>query len=180
MSGPALCAPHYAPAVKVKLAGARARAVARATCDWPGRRGVRSGCTENPACRRTRCGASSRSKMQSDQKISPKSRRSLREAERQEAINSLRENLRIGITIYTVLRRVSASGMSRCLDLYYVDHNEIARITWSAARVLEWTYDRRKEALRVNGCGMDMGYHAVHCLGRVLFGDGYALKHRWL
>jgi hypothetical protein len=27
---------------------------------------------------------------------------------------------------------------------------------------------------------MDMGYHAVHYLGRVLFGDGYALKHRWL
>jgi len=100
--------------------------------------------------------------------------------ERDEEIASLRKNLRSGTTIYTVLRSVSASGMSRCLDLYYVDHNEIARITWSAAKALEWTYDRRKEALRVNGCGMDMGYHAVHCLARVLFGDGYALQHRWL
>lgn len=100
--------------------------------------------------------------------------------EREEAIASLRENLRAGVTIYTVLRSVSKTGMSRCLDLYYVDHNEINRITWSVAKILEWSYDRRKEALRVNGCGMDMGYHAVHCLGRVLFGDGYALCHRWL
>jgi len=118
--------------------------------------------------------------MPSNQKTSPKSRRSFRETERQEAIASLRENLRVGMTVYTVLRSVSASGMSRCLDLYYVAHHDINRITWSAAQVLEWTYDRRKEALRVNGCGMDMGYHAVHCLGRVLFGDGYALRHRRL
>jgi hypothetical protein len=35
--------------------------------------------------------------------------------------------------------------MSRTLDLYYVENGEIFRITWSAAKVLEWTYDRRKE-----------------------------------
>lgn len=118
--------------------------------------------------------------MQSVETKSPTRRVSHRDAERNEAIHSLRENLRAGLTIYTVLRRVSVSGMSRCLDLYYVDHNEIARITWSVAKALEWTYDRQREALRVNGCGMDMGYHAVHCLSRVLYGDDYALKHRWL
>ncbi|HWA08325.1 MAG TPA: hypothetical protein VG838_02545 [Opitutaceae bacterium] len=100
--------------------------------------------------------------------------------ERNEAIASLKEWLKPGTVVYTVLRSVSTSGMSRTLDLYVVLHHEIVRITWSVAKALEWTYDRRKEALRINGCGMDMGYHTVHCLSRVILGDGYALKHRWL
>lgn len=107
-------------------------------------------------------------------------RKACKNAERDKAITSLKEWLKLGTTVYTIVRSVSHSGMSRTLDLYVVLHQDIVRITWSAAKALEWTYDRRKEALRVNGCGMDMGYHTVHCLSRVIFGDGYALNHRWL
>jgi hypothetical protein len=46
--------------------------------------------------------------------------------------------------------------------------------------VLEWTYDRRAEAMRVSGCGLDVGHHTVASLSRVLFGDEQALRHRWL
>lgn len=85
-----------------------------------------------------------------------------------------------GTIVYTVLRSVSDSGMSRTLDLYVVIHHEIVRITWSVAQALEWTYDRRKEALRVRGCGMDMGHHVVCSLSRVILDDESALQHRWL
>jgi len=100
--------------------------------------------------------------------------------QREKAVASLRECLRPGMTVYTVLRSVSSSGMSRCLDLYCVNHGEIIRITWNAAKALDGTYDSRKQCLRVNGCGMDMGYDATHSLAKALFGDGYALKHQWL
>lgn len=70
--------------------------------------------------------------------------------------------------------------MSRTLDLYYVSGQEIIRVTWSVAVVLEWTYDRRTEALRVHGCGLDVGYHTVASLSWILFGNEQALRHRWL
>lgn len=100
--------------------------------------------------------------------------------ERDEAIASLKQRLKTGTVVYTVLRSVSDSGMSRTLDLYVVAKHEIVRITWSVAQVLESTYDRRKEALRVHGCGMDMGHHVVCNLSRVILGDESALQHRWL
>lgn len=101
-------------------------------------------------------------------------------AEREEAIAYLKAQLRPGLNLYTCLRSVSSTGMSRTLDLYYVSGDEILRITWSAALVLGWTYDRRTEALRVHGCGLDVGYHTVASLSRILFGDEQALRHRWL
>ncbi|RRJ96044.1 hypothetical protein Ga0100231_019025 [Opitutaceae bacterium TAV4] len=108
------------------------------------------------------------------------SRKTRKETERDEAIEWLRERLQKGMTIYTVLRHVSASGMSRQIDLYYVTDNCPLRITWSAARALGWTYNKKWESLHVDGCGMDCGHAAVYHLSRVLFGDGYALKQTWL
>ena len=104
----------------------------------------------------------------------------MRHHERERAVAFLREKLRPGMTVYTVLRSVSASGMSRCLDLYCVYQGEIIRITWSAAQALDGIYDTRKSALRVNGCGMDMGFDAVHSLAQVLFNDTSALRQSWL
>ena len=106
--------------------------------------------------------------------------RSAESNEREEEVALLRKRLRAGLTIYTCLRSVSSSGMSRTLDLYYVEKGEIVRITWSAAKALRWNYDRRKEALRVQGCGMDMGFHTVYTLSYYLFGNSRALRHRWL
>lgn len=80
-----------------------------------------------------------------------------------------------------MLRSVSASGISRTFDVYHVSGGEILRLTWSVATALERTYDRRREALRVNGCGgMDVGLHIIDSLAWTLFDDGHALKHRWL
>ena len=34
------------------------------------------------------------------------------------------------------------------------------------------TYNRKAEAIRVGGCGMDMGFHVVYNLSRALYRDG--------
>jgi hypothetical protein len=100
--------------------------------------------------------------------------------EGQDAIAELRKYMTPGTTVLTILRRVSASGMSRLIDIHVIVDNEPLRFTWTAARALGWIYDRKREALRVDGCGLDVGFSTVYNLSSLLHGDGYALKQRWL
>jgi hypothetical protein len=89
-------------------------------------------------------------------------------------------------TVYTILRRVSASGMTRHISLKVAQGGEIYDITWLAA---EATGDKVSEVngfptLKVNGAGMDMGFHLVYNLSSVLYhGEeraGYKLAQRWM
>lgn len=101
-------------------------------------------------------------------------------SEQTKALEFLRKFLRKGTTIYTVLRHVSSSGTCRFIDLYVMKQNEPIRLTWSASVILEWTYSPHREALRVKGCGTDVGFEAVNTLGHIVLGNGYALSQRWL
>ena len=87
-----------------------------------------------------------------------------------------------GSKVYIVLRTVAKSGMSRTVSLFVTRDGEIVDITGYAAHALGWPLRnvRGSRAMRVDGCGMDMGCYAVFCLGRALYGDDYALKHSWL
>lgn len=105
--------------------------------------------------------------------------------ERAEAIEALRELCPAGTTVYTVLRSVARSGMSRHIDLYVIRNNEprwITRLACKATGVMH--FDERKDCARISGCGMDMGFHAVYSLSHVLHSPadraGYALNHRWM
>ena len=93
-----------------------------------------------------------------------------------------------GDTIYTVLRSVSSSGMSRTISLKVAKEGKILDLTYYASIVLDWPLVEvnGSRALRVGGCGMDMGFHTVYTLSRVLFREegstkdaGYSLNHNW-
>lgn len=110
---------------------------------------------------------------------------------REYAIKQLREILKPGDTVYTILRHVSASGMSRGIDLYTIRDNRMQFLTGYAAHAIGWKWGE-KAGIVVGGCGMDMGFHLVYTLSRTLFPDGfqdgqdnhkdggYALRHEWL
>lgn len=95
------------------------------------------------------------------------------------------------LTVYTSIRSVSRSGMSRTMDLYVIRNGELRRITWHVAQAAGFTLNKRGH-LKVSGCGMDMGFHVVYNLGHALFtgtdrakrshnaSAGYALSHRWI
>jgi hypothetical protein len=90
-------------------------------------------------------------------------------------------------TVYTVLRSVSSSGMTRHISLKVVDSDgDILDITYLAARALGDKLQERNgfNTLKVNGCGMDMGFHIVYSLSSVLFAGqeraGYKLSQRWI
>lgn len=115
-----------------------------------------------------------------------------------ESMQSLRESLKPGDTVYTVLRHVSSSGMSRRIDLYRLRDDRPEYLTVHAARVLGLKVSE-KGGLVVSGGGRDMGFHVVYSLSRAMFGPnynarqrreaeekgkpvdpGYVLKHCWL
>lgn len=116
-------------------------------------------------------------------------------------IAELRAKLKPGTTVYTVLRHVSSSGMTRHISVMIMEDGQPRQIDWSVSVILR---DRlaKREGIIVGGCGMDMGFHLVYSLGRALYpegfklpegtrgrnGDtsghdrdgGYAFNHRWL
>lgn len=114
----------------------------------------------------------------------------------QQAVSQLHKYLKSGDTVYTILRSVSRTGMSRCISLYAIQDNLPKDITSCVAYALDG-HRNKSGFLNLTGCGMDMGFHTVHTLGRVMWpkgtekphgirngqpdrDGGYALQHRWL
>lgn len=91
----------------------------------------------------------------------------------------LAEILTPGTVVYTVLRQVSRTGLTRRLSCLVVQDGAIRDITDLVAAVTPFSLDR-SGFLVVRGVGMDMGFHVVYELASVLFGNGYALVHRWV
>ncbi len=77
-----------------------------------------------------------------------------------------------GDTVY-ILRHRAASGMSRVIDLFVINDGEPSMLGFWVAGALGLPYDRKREGIKVNGTGMDMGFHVVYELARVLWPDGY-------
>jgi hypothetical protein len=94
--------------------------------------------------------------------------------------------VREGAKVYTILRHVSASGMSRDISLVVAQGDEIIDITYYAAHALgdKLIASKGHRAIRQGGCGMDMGFNLVYNLSSVLFAGqeraGYVLKQGWI
>jgi hypothetical protein len=117
----------------------------------------------------------------------PLSKKAAAELERSEARERLLSNyLNETSTVYTVLRTRSSSGLSRTISLLVANGNEITDITYLAAKALgdKLVEANGHRAIRMQGGGMDMGFHLVYSLSSVLFAGehraGYVLSHRWL
>lgn len=98
------------------------------------------------------------------------------DSERHQAIAYLRGLIKPGDTVFTSVKHVSQSGMSRIIDVHLIRDNEPMRIAWKVGLATGTSYDKKWEALRVGGCGMDMCFHTVYLLGRALFPAGFAVK----
>lgn len=94
-----------------------------------------------------------------------------------------------GTTIYTVLRKVSRSGMSRVIDVCIIRNNEPHWIRLPeingilSHKVFATDLDQSRAwggDYKVHGCGMDMGFDLVYKIGRLIHEDGYWFNHRWI
>ena len=100
-------------------------------------------------------------------------------ADRDAARDELRAILPPGSTVYTDVKHVSRSGMSRVIGLHViVDDNvedpHLIDISWLADRALGgWGFDSDRYGIKVGGAGMDMAFHLVYSLSRALYPDGH-------
>ena len=94
------------------------------------------------------------------------------QAQRAEAVETLRKILKPGDKVHTILRNVSRSGMSRRIDLYKMEADGPRYLSGYVATAMG---ERRHKdgGIIVGGCGMDMGFHLVYSLSRTLFPDGF-------
>jgi len=102
-------------------------------------------------------------------------------SDRDESIKQLKEWIRRGDTVYTVLRHVSQSGMMRHISVILITNHgkRLLYPDWHVSRILGYPL-AKDQGIRVGGCGMDMGFHVVYSLSMALFKEGYALDHRWI
>ena len=95
------------------------------------------------------------------------------EKERQEAREDLLKHLQPGDTVYTVLRHVSRSGMMRVIDPFIMHEGRPFYLRGYVRRLGLGTVDRAHDGVRVQGCGMDMGFHLVYSLSWALWPHGF-------
>lgn len=87
-------------------------------------------------------------------------------------------------TVYTVLRHVSQSGMSRDISLKTMEDGRLIDITYTASIALgEKVKDRNGQRVIRVRCGMDMGFHLVYSLSATLYPNmergGYRISQEW-
>lgn len=102
-------------------------------------------------------------------------------AEIDAAVEKLREFLKPGDTVFGIVKHVSKSGMSRSISFYKMYQREDGQIDylWLShlfATALDWPFDEKHEAVKVQGCGMDMIFHTVYSVSRRLFPQGFGEK----
>lgn len=94
---------------------------------------------------------------------------------KEEAIAELRKTLKPGRKVTCVLRHCARSGMCRWIDLYYIDgKGERQWLSYQAALAgVGDSFDKKRECIRVSGCGMDMGFALVYNLNCILYPKGF-------
>ena len=67
-------------------------------------------------------------------------------------------------TIYSIIRHVSKSGMTRHIAFFYIDNQRPYWITYDVSELLGYKMNKYHDALIVGGCGMDMAFSVVNNL----------------
>jgi hypothetical protein len=105
---------------------------------------------------------------------------------KQAAETYLRTYINPGDTVYTVLRSVSRSGLSRTISTHIMRSDDITGkpvitdCSWAVAKLLGLKMDPKTGGVKVAGLGEDMGYHLVYRLSTTL-GYGFdGIRQDWI
>ena len=89
------------------------------------------------------------------------------------ALDRIREIVKAGDTLHTILRHCSRSGMSRAISMVLINGGDSFHLDRLASRALGYTRNKKHNGLTIGGCGMDMGFAMVYDLSRALFPNGF-------
>lgn len=79
-------------------------------------------------------------------------------------------------TVYTVCNHVSSSGMFRLISAHVIRKGQIISLNCLAEHLDCYKRDKRREGLRVGGCGMDMGFAVVYSISGAIFPKGFRYR----
>jgi len=97
----------------------------------------------------------------------------IRDREKLESLEILRQYVKAGDTVFTTLYHVSKSGMFRAIGLHVIKNNEPVNLSYHAAKATGYTISNKHGGVAMSGCGMDMGFGLVYNLSRALYPDGF-------
>ena len=100
------------------------------------------------------------------------------QSEKTTALAKLTKLLPKGTEVYTLIRSVSKSGMSRRISFFVVNDGKLEDIDWLMIRAGIGKRRGHDNGLYVTGAGMDMCFAMVYDLASTLHKDGYALTKR--
>lgn len=105
--------------------------------------------------------------------ITMTTKKELQEQERQEAITQLRKYIDPTEGIVIIVRSVSASGMSRTMDVYTRDLSNYLNFSIAKATGLSMKKSRKidNEALVIHGVGMDMRFWLADIITHAIYTD---------
>lgn len=98
---------------------------------------------------------------------------SKKDERREDAREELRKRVKPGDTVYTIVRHVSRSGMSRVIGVVLLGSEGPLHPNYLVARALGVRVHPKLDGVVIGGCGMDMGFHLVYELSHALFPTGY-------
>lgn len=97
------------------------------------------------------------------------------EDQKEEAIKRLKNyGIKKGSNIFSYVRSVSPSGMSRQIKFFIAKDSEIYDITRDIALITSNLFKRDNWTLSISGCGMDMCFAVVYDLASIIFKDDEA------
>ena len=80
--------------------------------------------------------------------------------------------------VYTNLDHLSQSGMTRHFSCYVVHKGELRNVTYLVGAITGYKPNKRTYGLVVGGCGMDMGFHLIYTLSRIMYPKGFKSSSR--
>lgn len=103
----------------------------------------------------------------------------------EEARQTMLALVKPGDTVHCIVRSVARSGMSRRIDFYVRQGDDMRWVTPFMVRLgcmdeshAAWRKHGDHAGAKISGCGMDMCFESVYRLGRVLFREGFAVEGR--
>lgn len=104
-------------------------------------------------------------------------------AERAQAIEDLRQMFPEGSTVYTIVRSIARSGMSREISVLCIhDKSTVYHPNWSVAAVTGITLNRGgwRDGLIVKGCGFNHSQYIADMVSIALYGKEGVLQYNSL